>query len=258
MNIFTFQQPYEGNSCVGIFTYVPIDWMTEQREWIMVPGQTYYCSFRANAGFGGNLLHPTIWLATDHIGMLFTTYDRHWDWGDPYPAALNVAHIQYPQVLADTANWTLVSGSFLADSAYTYLMIGNFFSNALTDTVRFADPASVAEWYDNSYTLIDAVCVSPNPNGCPLAVGMSEHAQNSLVSSTYDPARGILLFGLPPMEAIDLDLFSLSGQRTFSTRLASAGAMTAVPLPPLATGIYVLRLRSEHVEHTVRLVVQSP
>ena len=180
MNTFTFQEPFEGNSCVGLFTY-HTDGSSEQREWIMVPllepmveGQTYYCSFRANAAFGGNAQYPTIWLANSNVGMLFTTYDRHWYVGNAYPAPLNQAHVRYAQVLADTVGWTLVSSSFVADSAYQYLMIGNFFSNALTDTLHFADPNSVFPWYPRGYSLIDAVCVSPNPAGCDLGQGVGE------------------------------------------------------------------------------------
>ncbi|MCC6542036.1 MAG: T9SS type A sorting domain-containing protein [Flavobacteriales bacterium] len=201
MNMFTYQQPYEGNSCVGLFCYTPYDAGVEQREWIMVPlldtlvpGQTYYCSFRANAGFGGNLLHPTIWLASNHVGMLFTTYDRHWYYGDAYPAPINYAHIEYPQILADTVGWSLVSGSFVADSAYTYLMIGNFFSNALTDTVHLAEADSVLLWWDNSYTLIDAVCVSPNPGGCVLSHGIEE-AVDAGPFVYPNPATDVLVIG---------------------------------------------------------------
>lgn len=106
--------------------------------------------------------------------MLFTTHDRHWYQGDPIPAPLNQAHVVYPQVLADTVGWTLVNGSFVADSAYQYLMIGNFFSNAMTDTLHFADPNSVFPWYPWGYTLIDAVCVTPNPTGCDLGQNIGE------------------------------------------------------------------------------------
>lgn len=176
LNISAYQEPYEGNSCVGVITYDDhsgVEW----REWVMVPlsdtlvpGQTYHCSFRVNAAFGG--YDPINWLASSHLGMLFTTYDRHWNWGDPYPAALNQAHILYPQILSDTVGWTLVSGSFVADSAYTYLMIGNFFSNALTDTLHFAPPGP--DWYAFSYTLLDAVCLSPDPKGCELSQGVVE------------------------------------------------------------------------------------
>ncbi|HRN38547.1 MAG TPA: hypothetical protein PLL18_16690, partial [Flavobacteriales bacterium] len=220
LNIWTYQQPFEGNSCVGIGTYI---FSNEQREWIMVPlldtlvpGQTYYCSFRANAGFGGSLLHPTIWLASNHVGMLFTTYDRHWTWGDPYPAPLNWAHIEYPQVLTDTVGWTLVSGSFVADSAYRYLMIGNFFSNALTDTMRFADPATVEEWYDNSYTLIDAVCVSASPDGCDLGQGVSGEAE--VLPYVYpNPATDALVIG--HAAGGDAKVLDMLGQRVWNGRV---------------------------------------
>lgn len=178
LNFITFQETHEGSSCVGLITYHQ-NGLSEQSEWIMVPmlepmtvGQTYYCSFRANAAFGGNAQYPQIWLANSNVGMLFTTYDRQWNAGDPYPAALNQAHVRYTQVLSDTVGWTLVSGSFMADSAYQYLMVGNFFSNALTDTMHFASPSSVFPWYPWGYTLIDEVCVSPNPVDCDLGQGV--------------------------------------------------------------------------------------
>jgi hypothetical protein len=200
MNMFTYQQPYEGNSCVGIFTYVDLSGQ-EQREWIMVPlletmvpGQTYYCSFRANAGFGGNDQYPQIWLANDKVGMLFTMQDRPWYQGDPYPEPIDEAHIVYPQILADTVGWTLVSGSFVADSAYRYVMIGQFFSNALTDTLHYADPYSVFPWYPFGYTLIDAVCVSASPDRCELAHGIAEETGEKPYVFP-NPASDVLIIG---------------------------------------------------------------
>ena len=200
LNFFAFQQPIEGYSCAGLFTYHQ-NGPYEYREWIMVPlvesmavGQTYYCSFRANAAYGGNQQYPQVWLASNKVGMLFTTYDRHWYQGDPYPAPLNQAHVLCPQVLADTVGWTLVSGSFIADSAYQYLMIGQFFSNALTDTLHFADPNSVFPWYPRGYTFIDAVCVSPSPTGCDLGQGVGEDLAGGPVVFP-NPAHDQLLVG---------------------------------------------------------------
>ena len=77
MNFFTFQEPFEGNACIGLFTYFQ-NGVQEQREWVMVPlvepmvvGQTYYCSFRANAAFGGNAQYPTDLVGQQQRGHAF-------------------------------------------------------------------------------------------------------------------------------------------------------------------------------------------
>ena len=257
MNTFTFQQPFDGTSCSGIHTYIPIDWMTEQREWLMVslldtlvPGQTYFCSFRANAAFGGTLSDPTVWLASSRVGMLFTTYDREWTWGDPYPPVFNYSHIEYPQILSDTVGWTLVSGSFLADSAYTYLMIGNFYGNALTDTLRFADPANVEEWYDISYTLIDAVCVSTSPKGCDVGQGVLEPmAGQTLVYP--NPAIDALVVGnARGRDAVVLDIL---GQRVWSGRVD--GDRFRLDVRGYPRGAYVLQVHGERGVQIVKFVL---
>ncbi|HNR56724.1 MAG TPA: hypothetical protein PKJ19_16270, partial [Flavobacteriales bacterium] len=181
MNFFTYQEPFEGASCAGMYTYFQSG-SIEGREWIMAPllqplavGQTYYCSFRANAAFGGNHTYPQHWLANDKVGMRFTTTTvPPWNVGDPFPGPPNHAHIMYPQILSDTVGWALVSGSFVADSAYQYVMIGQFFSNALTDTLQFSPQGVPWYWLPRAYTLVDAVCVSASPEGCDLGQGVSE------------------------------------------------------------------------------------
>jgi hypothetical protein len=59
----------------------------------------------------------------------------------------------------------------VADSAYQYLMLGNHFEDANTDTMHIALQQFVAM----SYVLIDNVCVSIDPEGCPMAVGMEAY-----------------------------------------------------------------------------------
>ncbi len=254
MNIFTFQQPFEGNSCAGILTFDD-DTGLELREWLMVPlvdtlvpSETYYCSFRANAAFGGNSTNQTTWLASSHLGMLFTTSDRQWTWGDPYPAALNQAHILHPQILSDTVGWTLVSGSFVADSAYTYLLIGNFFSNALVDTLHFSVLAPSKDVY--GYTLIDAVCVSPTPDGCELGQGVDEiRGAGPLVYP--NPANDVLLVGnAGGSDAVVLDML---GCRVWRGRVGSD--RFSVDVGSWARGAYVLQLHDARGVQTVKFVL---
>lgn len=254
LNIFTFQQPYEGTSCVGIFTYDG-QTGTEYREWIMVPlsdtltpGQTYYVSFRANAAFNGNGMNPQNWLASNHLGLLLTTYDRYWVWGDDYPVALEQAHVQIPQILSDTVGWTLVSGSLVADSAYTYLMIGNFFSNALTDTLHFA--SAVPEWGQYSYALVDAVCLSPNPGGCDF--GQSVGQIGEATSFVYpNPAGNLLVIG--DASGRSATVVDILGQEMWNSSINHE--RFALDVESWARGAYVLHVRSKKGVQVVKFVL---
>ena len=254
MNQFTFQEPYDGISCAGIHTYDD-DSGQEWREWLMVPllytmvpGQTYYCSFRANAGFGGNAPNPNIWLASDHLGMRFTTTNRQWIWGDPYPTAINQAHILHPLILSDTVGWTLVSGSFVADSAYTYLMIGNFFSNALTDTLHFAPPGP--NWDGYGYTLVDAVCVTPDPGGCELNHSVDE-LEEAGPFVFPNPASNVLVIGnAGGRETLVLDIL---GQMVWTGYVDDDRFV--VDVGNWARGAYVTHLRGERGSQVVKFVL---
>ncbi|MBL7950821.1 MAG: T9SS type A sorting domain-containing protein [Flavobacteriales bacterium] len=243
MNFFTFQEPFDGASCIGLFSYHR-NGVEEQREWAMVElleplvvGQTYYASFYANAAFGGNAQYPQIWLATNNIGMLFTTQSRQWHWGDAYPSAPNTSHIRRTTILSDTVGWNLVSGSFVADSAYRYVMLGNFFNNAQTDTLHFAAPNSVFPWYPRSYTLIDKVCVTSNPDGCDLGQGVA-----------ILPGAGVVVYPNPATDQLYIrtaqgyqgSVFDAVGRRLWSDTIATDEV--ALEVGQWARGAYTLRL----------------
>jgi len=244
MNFVTFQEPFEGASCAGILTH----WQsgqTEYREWIMAPlleplvvGQIYYCSLRANAGFGGNAQYPQIWLASDKVGMRFTTMaSPPWTVNDPYPVPPNQAHIAYPEILADTVGWTLVSGSFVADSAYQYVIIGQFFSNALTDTLHLAPHGDPGFWYPWGYTLLDAVCVSISLNGCDLGQGVSEGQATAPVLFP-NPAQDQLIVG--QREGVEAQVRDAVGRVLWQGRITSD--RWVLDVGSWARGAYVLHM----------------
>jgi hypothetical protein len=251
MNFFTYQEPFEGASCAGIYTYWQ-NGQAEYREWIMAPllepmviGQTYYASLRANAAFGGTETNPQHWLANDKVGMRFATAAMPpWNVGDPFPVPPNQAHMLYPEILADTVGWTLVSGSFVADSAYQYVMIGQFFSNVLTDTLHFADPNSVFLWYPRAYTLVDAVCVSGNPGGCDLGQAVGEVQESSPVLFP-NPAQDQLVVGQG--SGAEAQVLDALGRMLWQGRITSD--RWVLDVGSWARGSYVLRMaHGGHVE----------
>ena len=257
LNFHTYQEPFEGASCTGLYTYHQ-NGSTEYREWIMAPlleplvvGQIYYCSFWANAAFGGNAEYPQIWLANDQVGMRFTTTSvPPWNVGDPYPVPPNHAHILYPQILSDTVGWTLVNGSFVADSAYQYLMIGQFFSNTLSDTLHFAPPGSVFWWYPRGYTLVDAVCVSASPEGCDLGQVVSEAV--AMAPTVYpNPALDAVVFGNASGAVVRV--VDLLGQEVWLGQVESDRYVLGVG--HWSRGAYVLQVQRQAGMEVVKFVL---
>lgn len=146
----------------------------------MIVGETYSVSFYVGFSQGLTLRNN---YATDAVGTLFSTY----------PVADNnylrsvTPHIQNPQgkVLKDTLNWELISGSFTADSAYTYITIGYIgpSTGRTSELVNTNSGSIIAGYY-----YIDDIDVSIQPppditadvySGCPsLCVNFNSPFQN--------------------------------------------------------------------------------
>ncbi|MCB9163632.1 MAG: T9SS type A sorting domain-containing protein [Flavobacteriales bacterium] len=236
LSSWAFQHALDGECYVGVVTYIQ---STGVREYFMVQlaqplvvGQEYYSSFYASPSWGGP--QPQTFLASSHIGMRFTTQPLQWSQGDPWPTGGNFAHVYHPWIIADTVGWTLVSGSFVADSAYQYVMIGNHFNNAMTDTLHFAD----FPWDPRAHTLIDNVCVTENPKGCPLALGVTDHSLDA-VTLFPNPTRGeVRLSGLPG--GTRLTVFDGTGRLVLREEIA--GSTWRMDASMWARGAYMLRV----------------
>ncbi len=130
-------------------------------------GEEYYFSCKINLSNYSSC-------ASNNIGALFLTKfnanvlavidgDTIYDIFSEVPPNsyfTNFSHINCTSIVTDTLNWQTISGSFIADSAYRYMIIGNFFAQNLTDTLLFNDAYSLAYYY------IDDVCLSNNPTFC--------------------------------------------------------------------------------------------
>lgn len=157
-----FQYAHTGNAMTGVVTYV---WQfspgwPNYREFIgaqlLTPlniGQKYFISFYIN--FAGYL--PG-WqkIGANKIGMKFTT--------NPFteftpPSLTNTAHLYTDSIYTDTLQWYKISGSFIADSIYNYVALGNFFDTIQTDTSIFGGPPFGGS---ASYYYLDDICVSPD------------------------------------------------------------------------------------------------
>jgi hypothetical protein len=251
LNIATFQYPYEGEAYGGVVTYneqfgVREYWMVQLLSTLEI-GQTYHASFYANVAFRNDGQSNQAWVASSGVGMLFTMESRQHEPGDPLPEPVNHAHIQHVGILADTAEWTLVSGSFVADSAYRYVMLGNHFDNANTDTLHL----EYRTIQGRGYTVIDNVCVSPDPTGCPLATSTPDLTMASVQVFPNPADDQLVILGKGQME--QLSVFDGVGREVWAGAVPSDHFVLDVGT--WARGTYVLRLHGIHGSQSFRVVL---
>jgi hypothetical protein len=123
-SVFGFQYAHTGNAYAGAVFYARPNLPSGPniREFIglemlsnLIVGQKYFVSFFVvNAGVNNGSI------ACNKQGINFYTvpFDSCCS-----PPLLNTAKIYNDSILTDTLNWTKISGSFIADSAYRYYVL---------------------------------------------------------------------------------------------------------------------------------------
>ncbi|MCI1753208.1 MAG: hypothetical protein LKM36_10185 [Flavobacteriales bacterium] len=249
-NGWTFQYPWEGEAYVGMRTY---DGGGDYREYVgseliepLEVGCTYQLRFRTNPAYGGNYWLIDGGTACNNIGLLFTTASNAWysTTGPTFPWR-NYAHLRTVIPIADTASWTLVEGTFVADSAYTHMVLGNFFPDSLTEAIPIGDPIP---WTGITYYLIDGVEVIPLEKGCN-GLGVEGHLPTG--EPTIQWAWGTIQVRWEG-EAYKAEIMDALGR--IVEKVISKGEQLDVPKPGTA-GVYYLRLVSREKQRVVKFEV---
>ncbi len=249
LSYWVFQYPQDEGNYAGVCTYREFP---EIREYFMVElieplvvGEEYHASFYASPGYGGP--QPQLWLATSGIGMIFTTQPRQWEMGDPVSGPLNHAHVWSDAIITDTVGWTLVSGSFVADSAYRYVMLGNAFDNASTDTLHFA----YYNWLPAGYVVFDNVCVSADPDGCPMAVDVTERPRYDVSVFPNPATEQLSVRGAKP--GAMMGIYDAIGRCVYSGHSGAAPLVLDVGQWP--RGVYSLMLNYNRESRSFKFVL---
>ncbi len=157
-----FQIPHSGDAYAGYFNYwtrayvSPYPWIREQIavQFIqpMQVGTSY--NFSMNVSLTDYFNGPC---ASNKIGVKFTT-QSYLSYGNQFisPLVDNSASIYFDTLITDTANWVTLSGLFVADSAYQYAVVGNFFDDFNVDTLILDTSFSLCY----SYYFVDDVWLS--------------------------------------------------------------------------------------------------
>ena len=238
-NSIGYQFPHTGNAYCGGASYNKFELYREivgrPLSSPLIIGEKYYVSFYTC--MGGK---PGFNFATNNIGVKFTTSPHNYI---SNPIAINnFAHLNYDTLITDSTNWKLITGSFIADSAYQYIALGNFYDDFNTDTFCVDNAALTLD----GYYYIDDICVSIDSLYAATWTGITDNYCSGNFSISPNPVNenATINFDNPDNENCTLYLFNFQGQlvRTIPDILASR---TEIKREDLPVGIYFLYLKTE-------------
>lgn len=174
-NVGGYQAPATGEAYAGIYTYGLREVFGCQLSSSLNEGTLYYISYKVNLVFNPD--NSINYGAIDKIGLLFSEAFLPPSITDTFMLN-NFAHACTENIVNDTMNWVVINSTFVADSNYQYLYIGNFFDDAHTDTLTSYQ--NNVPGYPNykcsfSYYFIDDIYVSDQP------LSINENKKNDLL-----------------------------------------------------------------------------
>ena len=180
-NFFGYSNTKNGNAYIGFAFYQKTD---ESKEYVyqqlgtpLQAGKIYCLSFYVSRSYRSTY-------AIKNIEVLFSNTLINLSNG--YIQA-NPQIVKQVNFVADTTIWTEIQGCFTADGGEQYLMIGNFNSNANTDTLFIGTTNPIPFYGDFSYYYIDEITLIDQTT-----VGVNEQNKFNAIGVSPNPAKDIL------------------------------------------------------------------
>lgn len=207
----------------------------------LIIGQKYFLSFytvMTESYAGGNYFG----MPSNNIGLRLSTVP----YSSSNPAPINnFAHLNSSAVISDSVNWTRVSGSIIADSAYQYVMLGNFFDDANTTTIPYICGSCLNV---QSYYIYDDVCVSTDSllaNGgidaLSCTVSVPEINSENAVNIFPNPANDMVTVSFQDIQSSELILMDILSKVVYSEKINTQNS-TTVDLSLYPSGLYFLKI----------------
>lgn len=240
MTWYGYQQASSGNAYAGIGCHgsqggadtIFREYIGAQLSTMLTIGQTYYVSFKVNLGDNNTLC------ASNNLGIVFSTipYSRT----NPAPIQ-NFAHVYTTAIITDTANWTTISGSIIADSAYQYIIIGNFFDNQQTSV----NVLNSTTYPCGSYYFIDDICVSTDALTCGItAINETENGEESIyVFPNPTSGNATIRYTLPQGETKgEIIIYDIAGAEVERILVTNGNSKIVLDNFALQAGTYFYQL----------------
>ncbi|MGM0479353.1 MAG: T9SS type A sorting domain-containing protein [Bacteroidota bacterium] len=249
-NLIGYQEPLSGNAYLGLVFY---DKGGEQNNeftgaQLLQPlelGVKYYFSLNVILKYDNSF---SICCGQNKIGVKF--FNQTYSPNNP-PASNNTPHVYSSSVISDTTNWTQIFGSFIADSTYSHIGIGNFFVNSEI-TIDDIVPSN-----SSSYYFIDDICVSEDSAFAANYVyaEITENDLHNQISVYPNPANSIVNINSHLQTAYDIEIYNTVGQMLYSEQNVNSQSMK-LDISNFRSGLLFIKITSQNNISIYKLVKQ--
>lgn len=247
-NDLGYQQAYAGVGYIGMLTYrsdssIYTEAASVQLNSPLIVGTTYYVAFRVSLTLESSTGSMA---ANNKIGAQFSTVE--YSPSNPIPIN-NFAHVWTDSIITDTVNWTMIKGSFLADSAYSHLNLGNFFDKQNMDSITYGGVFG-------AYYYFDDVCVSTDSTICYKTVGLNENNNKAMNFSAYPNPffNFITIERFKTSDPYDMKIYNSLGQLIYHEE--NLTEVKTFNTSQFNSGFYLLKITSNNKNFFYKLLKQ--
>lgn len=258
-NVVGWQAAATGQGYAGAVTWEqPSESVSNKREHLgaqlVMPlqiGVPVWISFRVSVAADGSQERPR-WSASG-VGLRFTTAPYLQDWPAVVP---NQAALFMVTIPTDTTIWYEVSGFYVPDSAYQYVVLGNFFDD-LNTSVLLVDPSGNV---NRAYIFYDDVCVSYVQNGCDFSSATEEPRLGDSIHALYSSSTQMLTIHAGDRLGVQLNLSlcDVLGRAIWHGKLLPGTRGLSEVIPDCAEGWYQLLAHTNSGETVLIELRRSP
>lgn len=220
-NIGGSQFSISGNGYAAFFPVMG-EYLGTELETPLVIGETYTIEFNVSLALNDA---SNIGVASSHLGAKFsnTTYSTF----SP-PSRNNVAHVYDSTIITDTLAWTTITGEFQADSAYQYLIIGNFFdANTFSEINVGTNPSNRSYYYLENVSVKKSEKLGLSKNKISeIFINYNAHSNELMIESENENSK-----------IQEINLYTITGQTIKSFNPINANILK-IDASAMNSGIY--------------------
>lgn len=235
---FGYQYARSGQAYVGFYTIRQSNFIPNYREYIGVQlnqtlsiGTKYYFRGYIAAAYGGvqNMRY-----FSNNIGVLLS---KNYFESQQNPLIPNNTPTgNFDSILTDTTNWVPFQFSFIADSSYEYLYLGNFYDNINTDSILPYGFTSA----QGAYYFMDDLCLSVDSNFCETILSLNNQKEDPFI--IYPNPTTTHLFFNNVKQSQMLFIYDLIGRQIFSHYLKKEDS--SLEISNLPAGNYYIKMEN--------------